>query len=84
MGEYYPRPSKVKDLQVYQDSTTTRALETGWALGYVFRTKGHRFTVLATNVSGTTPHQVLSGDYQGRGPNRSGDWALGFNLVRIF
>ncbi len=84
MGEYYPRPSKVKELQVQLDSTTTRSLESGWALGYAFRTKGHRFTLLATNVGGTTPHQVLSGDYRGIGPNRGGDWTLGFNLVRIF
>ncbi|MBL0212136.1 MAG: hypothetical protein IPQ13_14675 [Holophagaceae bacterium] len=84
IGEYYPRPSKVKDLKVFVDSTTTREAENGWALGYVFRTKGHRFTLLATNVRGTTPNQVLSGDYAGTGPNRSGEWSLGFNLVRIF
>lgn len=84
IGEYYPRPSKVKDIQVPSDNNTTRALENGWAVGYVFRTKGHRFSLMATNTTGTTAHQVLSGDYQGRGPNRSGDWGLGFNLVRIF
>ncbi len=84
IGEYYPRPSKVKDLKISVDSTTTRDVENGWALGYVFRTKGHRFTLLATNVRGTTPNQVLGGDYAGNGPNRSGEWGLGFNLVRIF
>ncbi len=84
MGEYYPRPSKVKDLQVIVNSTTTRSIENGWAVGYAFRTKGHRFTLLATNVSGTTPHQVLGGDYHGLGPSRGGEWTLGFNLVRIF
>ncbi len=84
IGEYYPTPSKVKDLQVYVDSTTTRAVVAGWAVGYVFRTKGHRFTLLATNARGTTVNQVLGGDYAGAGPNRSGEWSLGFNLVRIF
>lgn len=84
IGEYYPRPSKVKDLRVFVDSTTTRGVENGWALGYVFKTKGHRFTFLATNARGTTPNQVLGGDYAGVGPNRSGEWGLGFNLVRIF
>jgi len=85
IGEYYPRPSKVKDLKVFVDSTTTREVENGWAVGYVFRTKGHRFTLLGTNVRGTTANQVLGGDYGPvPGPNRSGEWALGFNLVRIF
>ena len=84
IGEYYPRPSKIKDLQVYVDPTTTRDVENGWAFGYVFRTKGHRFTLLATNVRGTTANQVLGGDYAGTGPNPSGQWSLGFNLVRIF
>ena len=84
IGEYYPRPSKIKNLQVIVDSTTTRSVENGWAFGYVFRTKGHRFTLLATNVRGTTPNQVLGGDYAAIGPNRSGQWGLGFNLVRIF
>lgn len=84
IGEYYPRPSKLKDLKVFVDSTTTRDFENGWAVGYVFRTKGHRFTILATNVRGTTANQVLGGDYAGIGPNPSGEWTLGFNLVRIF
>lgn len=84
IGEYYPRPSKVKDLRVLVDANTTRNVENGWALGYVFRTKGHRFTLLATNARGTTANQVLGGDYAGVGPNPSGEWGLGFNLVRIF
>ncbi|MDE3246014.1 MAG: hypothetical protein KGN80_08000, partial [Acidobacteriota bacterium] len=59
--------------------------ENGWALGYVFKTKGHRFTLLATNANGTTANQVLGGDYGAQpGPSRSGEWGLGFNLVRIF
>ena len=73
LAEYYPRPSRL-------DATT---FEQGFALGYRFQTKGHRFTLLATNVQGTTAHQVLGGDYAG-GPRPPGLWALGFNLVRIF
>lgn len=73
IGEYYPRPSKV-------DS----GFEQGWALGYQYRTHGHRFSILATNQLGTTANQVLGGDYQGFGPRPSGAWALGFNVIRIF
>lgn len=72
-AEYYPRPSKIPD-----------SFHRGCALGYVFRTYRHRFTILATNEPGTTAHQVLGGDYDGSGPVRLHDWALGFNLVRIF
>ena len=36
-----------------------------------------------TNASGTTPNQVMSGDYGG-GPRPSGNWAIGFNVTRIF
>lgn len=82
-GEYYPRPGKLSDTRVASNSTT-RPLEPGWALGYTYRTRGHRFTLVATNVLGTTAHQVLSGDTNGLGPVRSGDWVLGFNVVRIF
>jgi hypothetical protein len=82
-GEYYPRPSKLKDTLV-DASPGPRTLEPGWALGYTFRTRGHRFSAMATNVQGTTAHQVLSGDYNGIGPYKSGDWVLGFNIVRIF
>lgn len=73
LAEYYPRPVRLD----------AAAYEQGFALGYRFQTKGHRFTLLATNVQGTTAHQVLSGDYAG-GPRPAGQWALGFNLVRIF
>ena len=73
LAEYYPRPSRL-DRSAY---------EPGYAVGYRFQTKGHRFTLLATNVQGTTAHQVLGGDYAG-GPRPPGRWALGFNLVRIF
>ena len=71
LAEYYPHPS---------DATQ---FEQGFALGYRFQTKGHRFTLLATNIQGTTAHQVLGGDYAG-GPRTPGQWALGFNLVRMF
>lgn len=73
LAEYYPRPSRLDGA----------AYEQGYALGYRFQTKGHRFTLLATNVQGTTAHQVLGGDYAG-GPRSPGRWALGFNLVRVF
>jgi hypothetical protein len=73
LGEIYPRPSRL-------DSAT---YEQGYALGYRFATKGHRFTLLATNTPGTTTHQVLGGDYTG-GPRPSSQWSLGFNLVRMF
>jgi len=73
LAEYYPRPARL-------DAAT---FEQGFALGYRFQTKGHRFTLLATNVQGTTAHQVLGGDYAG-GPRPPGQWALGFNLVRVF
>jgi Membrane bound beta barrel domain (DUF5777) len=71
--EYYPRPNRL-DAATY---------EQGYAFGYRFQTKGHRFTLLATNVQGTTAHQVLGGDYAG-GPRPPSQWALGFNLVRVF
>ncbi|HJW73738.1 MAG TPA: DUF5777 family beta-barrel protein [Geothrix sp.] len=73
LAEYYPRPSRLD----------RAAYEPGYAVGYRFQTKGHRFTLLATNVQGTTAHQVLGGDYAG-GPRPPSRWALGFNLVRIF
>jgi len=73
LGEYYPRPARL----------AAATYEPGFALGYRIWTKGHRFTLLITNVQGTTAHQVLGGDAAG-GPRPPGQWALGFNLVRIF
>jgi hypothetical protein len=73
LAEYYPRPARLDAAHH----------EPGAALGYRFRTRGHRFTLLATNVGGTTTHQVLGGDYAG-GPRSLNRWALGFNLVRVF
>ncbi len=73
LGEIYPRPSRLD----------SGSYEQGFALGYRFATRGHRFTLLATNASGTTTHQVLGGDYNG-GPRSASRWALGFNLVRLF
>lgn len=72
LAELYPKPSKLG-----------QGYRTGWAGGYQWRTRGHRFMLLATNVQGTTAHQVSSGDYFA-GPRPGGDWALGFNLTRIF
>ena len=73
LAEYYPRPSKVYN-----------GFEQGWSLAYQYRTQGHRFTILATTIPGTTAHQVLGGDYEGYGPRSSTYWSLGFNLIRIF
>lgn len=73
LAEYYPRPSKVYN-----------GFEQGWSLAYQYRTVGHRFTILATTIPGTTAHQVLGGDYEGYGPRSSNYWSLGFNLIRIF
>jgi hypothetical protein len=73
LGEFYPRPARL-------DAATH---EQGFALGYRYATKGHRFTLLATNARGTTAHQVLGGDYAG-GPRPPRLWALGFNLVRVY
>ena len=72
-GEYYPRPSKVDG-----------GFERGFALGYQYRTRHHRFTILATNELGTTVRQVLGGDYEGFGPSKPGNYGLGFNIIRIF
>jgi Membrane bound beta barrel domain (DUF5777) len=71
LAEYYPRPSKL-DKSIYRP---------GWAWGYQYRTFKHRFAAIYTNVEGTTPHQVLNGDFA-RGPRRAG--SFGFNVVRVF
>lgn len=73
LAEFVPRPSRL-DSAHYTP---------GAAFGYRFKTRGHRFTLLATNIAGTTAHQVLGGDYGG-GPRSINQWALGFNLVRVF
>lgn len=73
LAEVYPRPSRLN----------ADTYEQGFAFGYRYQSKGHRFTLLATNTPGTTAHQVLGGDYAG-GPRPAGQWALGFNLVRMF
>jgi hypothetical protein len=73
LGEVYPRPGRLD----------TSRYEPGYAVGYRYATRGHRFTLLVTTVSGTTTHQVLGGDYAG-GPRPAGNWTLGFNLVRVF
>jgi len=72
VGEYYPRPGKVD-----------KSFSSGFAAGLAYQTLKHRFTLVGTNVVGTTANQVLSGDYGG-GPRSSGKWSLGFNLVRVF
>ncbi|HJW08908.1 MAG TPA: DUF5777 family beta-barrel protein [Holophagaceae bacterium] len=75
MGEYYPTPSKVK-----KPGTDLNA---GFAAGFTYKTFKHRFTLLATNSTGTTANQVLSGDYGG-GARSSSQWSLGFNIARVF
>lgn len=72
LAEFYPRPSRLDAAR----------FEQGWSLGYRFRTRNHRFTVFGTTANGSTTHQVLGGDYAG-GPRRGGEWAFGFNLVRL-
>lgn len=72
LAEFYPRPSRIgKDFVP------------GYAAGVTYKTFKHRFTLLGTNVMGTTANQVLSGDYGG-GPREKRDWGLGFNVTRTF
>ncbi|WP_243288469.1 DUF5777 family beta-barrel protein [Geothrix terrae] len=82
MGEFYPRPSKFSHATpgVVTDGSTYRP---GFAAGVSYRTFKHRFTLIGTNVPGTTANQVLSGDYGG-GPRSSSQWSIGFNVVRVF
>ncbi|MBI1750982.1 MAG: hypothetical protein HY014_13500 [Acidobacteria bacterium] len=82
VGEYYPRPSKLAKAAPagLTDGTT---YQNGFAAGLSYKTFKHRFTVVGTNASGTTGNQVMSGDYGG-GPRRASQWALGFNVVRLF
>jgi len=82
VSEYYPRPSKFAKAAPggITDGTT---YQNGFAAGISYKTFKHRFTLVGTNASGTTPNQVMSGDYGG-GPRPSGNWAIGFNVTRIF
>lgn len=70
--EYYPRPSKLE-----------KTFEAGFAAGISYKTFKHRFTLVGTNSTGTTPNQVLGGDYAG-GPRPKGDWSIAFNVARVF
>ena len=81
IAEYYPRPSKQKHAMGITGNPLSKA---GWAMGYMFKTRGHRFTILGTNVPGTTSNQVLSGDWGGQGPRATKSWGLGFNIARMF
>jgi len=82
VGEYYPRPSKFSKAAPggITDGTT---YQNGFAFGVSYKTFKHRFTLAGTNASGTTTNQVMSGDYGG-GPRPSAQWAIGFNVSRIF
>lgn len=82
VSEYYPRPSKLAKAAPggITDGTT---YQNGFAAGISYKTFKHRFTVVGTNASGTTGNQIMSGDYGG-GPRPTAQWALGFNVVRVF
>lgn len=77
--EYYPRPSRLAQVR----DAEGRPLESGFAAGVSYKTFKHRFTLVGTNTTGTTPNQVLGGDYGG-GPRPKGDWSLAFNVARVF
>ena len=82
VGEYYPRPSKFSKAAPggITDGTT---YQNGFAAGISYKTFKHRFSVFGSNASGTTTNQVMSGDYGG-GPRPSAQWAIGFNVARVF
>lgn len=82
MAEYYPRPSKLAKAAPggITDGTT---YQNGFAAGVSYKTFKHRFTLVGTNASGTTGNQIMSGDYGG-GPRPSAQWAIGFNVARVF
>ncbi len=82
VGEYYPRPSKFAGAAPggFTDGSTYRA---GFSAGISYKTFKHRFTLVGTNVTGTTANQVLSGDYGG-GPRATAQWSIGFNVTRTF
>lgn len=75
IAEFYPTPSKVKDLNP--------DVKSGYSAGFSYKTFKHRFSLFASNVVGTTANQVLSGDYGG-GPRPSDQWSFGFNVSRVF
>jgi|GEM_PF-340583 len=88
IGEYYLRPSKFsKAVKVIPGGTPTgpslESYQNGFAFGVTYKTFKHRFSLMGTNVNGTTGNQVLSGDYFG-GPRPSSQWAIGFNVARVF
>ncbi|HEX9081828.1 MAG TPA: DUF5777 family beta-barrel protein [Holophagaceae bacterium] len=81
-AEFYPRPSKFSKAAPggITDGTT---YQNGFAAGVTFHTLKHKFTLMGTNVVGTTANQVLSGDYGG-GPRPARQWSFAFNVVRVF
>lgn len=81
--EYYAKPSRLP----------SDSFKAGFATGITYKTFKHRFTLTATNVHGTTAHQVLGGDYDHyglangdrvSGPAPTSQWSLGFNVTRVF
>lgn len=85
VGEYYPTPSKVKQMGEKGGLLVAAGREytAGFAAGVSYKTFKHRFSLFGTNATGTTTHQVLGGDYGG-GPNPAGKWSIGFNVARVF
>jgi hypothetical protein len=83
VGEYYPRPSKFSKAVPLGNMDGADSYPNGYAVGISYKTFKHRFTLVGTNVTGTTANQVMSGDYGG-GPRLSGNWSIGFNVTRIF
>ena len=82
VGEYYPRPAKFSKAAP-GGITDGSTYQPGFAAGISYKTFKHRFTLVGTNVPGTTANQVLSGDYGG-GPRASSRWSIGFNVARVF
>lgn len=82
VSEYYPRPSKLAKAAP-GGILDGKTYNNGFSAGISYKTFKHRFTLVGTNVAGTTANQVMSGDYGG-GPGPSSRWALGFNVARVF
>lgn len=82
MGEYYPRPTRLAKATHPESAGGTR-YESGFTVGFSYKTLKHRFTLAGGNVVGTTAHQVLGGDHIG-GPRPPAQWSLGFNVARVF
>lgn len=83
VAEYYPRPSKLAKSMPGGMPPDITSYQNGFAVGITYKTFMHRFTLVGTNALGTMANQVLSGDFGG-GPRLASQWALGFNVTRVF